>query len=181
MPPFVTPEYKEKLEKLLNDQLNIEMFATYFYMSCYQYCNQRGITLPFIGQFFQNQYYEEIKHAQGIVDYMNSLNYKIDFQKIEIPKEEYKNIEEVFQKSLEYETLAYKSILNLYCIAEENHDHSTTAFLDAYVKEQVKAEKEFDDFLTMAKLCEGDKFKYFMLDKRFKRILADKGVLNKKF
>lgn len=176
MVPYITDEYKKELENLLNEQLNIEMFAAYFYMSCYQFVTRSDKNYQYMGVFFKNQYLEEIGHAQGVIDYMNSLGYKVNFRKIQIPGTEYSNLQEVFKKSYEYETLSYKNILKIYNKAEKAADRSTCVFLDAYVEEQIRSEKEFKGLLADAIACQKDPFKYLLLDRSFRKVLRDKGI-----
>ena len=161
-------DWKKEVEELLSEQLRIEHFASYFYRSCYGYAMQRKVSLLNLACFFDGQAKEELDHANGIIDYMNAKEYKITYKEIEIPSTDYKSVVDVFEKSYLYERVATKHILKIYGRAEENNDFGLTQFLDPYVEEQIKAEKEFDDFLTNAKRCDSE-LGLFIFDQAFKK------------
>lgn len=161
--------WRKKCSDLLSEQLRIENFAFYFYFSAYQYCNQRELAVPLIAHFFYKQYNEELTHAKGIVDYCNQMDIPLKFKDLKLESTNYKSLVEVFEFSLKYEEMATKHIFKCYAEADKHKDYSLTQFLDAYVQEQVIAEKEFSDYLVNAKRCKSG-FEIFNFNAEFKHL-----------
>lgn len=162
-------DYIRKRSELLSEQLRIELFAFYFYMSCYQHCNNRKFALPNIANFFYKQYNEELTHAKGIIDFCNQMDIKLEYKDLKLT-DKLNNIVTIFESALKYEEYATDHILKVYDAADSHKDFALTQFLDAYVQEQVQSEKEFSDYLTNAKRCPNG-FELFNFDAEFKNLL----------
>ena len=59
----------EKMEKALNEQVNWEMYSSYFYLSMSSYFE--SISLAGCAQWMRAQAQEELFHAIKIYDYIN--------------------------------------------------------------------------------------------------------------
>ena len=138
------------LQNALNEQLNKELYSEYLYLSMSAYCAEKD--LDGISSFFAIQAKEEHSHAMKIFSYILNRGGKIELKDIKAPKEEFKGVEDVFEKTLEHEKFITKSIDELVNLSIKNNDHSMTSFLQWYVDEQVEEESTFTKLLGKIKL-----------------------------
>ncbi|KAG0419199.1 Ferritin, middle subunit [Dictyocoela roeselum] len=158
---------KSKISDLLSEQLNIELSASKLYLMAYQFFSSRPVALLNVADFFYNEVYEELTHAKGIIEYMNSMGYKVNFKDTRVDVT-FNNFTDVFEKALEFEKKAYDNVLEIYEYADGIKDFMTTQFLDPYLQEQVKSVKDYNDLLVNAKRCQ-DELGMFVFDKHFKK------------
>lgn len=156
---------KIKIGDMLSKQIEIELMASRLYLMAYQFCNSRKIALANVANFFYDQFLEELTHAKGIIDYMNSLEYDVAFRK-GLVDVKFNNLVDVFEQAYTYEVVSYEHIMEIYREAENIKDFSTTQFLDPYVAEQVKSVKDFSDLLVNVRRCNTE-FGMFLFDKEF--------------
>ncbi|EJW02366.1 hypothetical protein EDEG_03203 [Edhazardia aedis USNM 41457] len=148
-------EWQKKASELLSKHLNNEMRSFYMYHAFAAIAQSSKFSCSALKRFFTRQYKEELKHAEGVIEYMNQRDFEIKYEKIELSV----NLEELscpmmlFKLCLENEEKEKEDILSLYKIADENGDVATCLFLDPYVKEQYKSIKEIKDWLATAERC----------------------------
>ena len=106
--------------------------------------------------------------ADGIIDYMNSWGYKVEFYQVESVKASFDGIKDVIEKSLEFEKLVLKHLKEVYAEAEEAQDYPTTVFLEPYVMEQITSIKQLNGYLMDAQRCSGE-LGEFLFDKVFRK------------
>jgi len=138
------------LQNALNEQLNKELYSEYLYLSISAYCAEKD--LDGISSFFAIQAREEHSHALKIFSYILNRGGEIELKDIKAPKEEFKGVVDVFEKTLEHEKFITKSIDELVNLSIKNNDHSMTSFLQWYVDEQVEEESTFTKLLGKIKL-----------------------------
>lgn len=63
--------YDEKLEVLINEQINAEFSAGYEYLNIASYYGRSNVALPGCYGFFMKMYYEEQDHAIDFLKYQN--------------------------------------------------------------------------------------------------------------
>ncbi len=152
-----------KLEEAINEQINAELFAEYFYLSMYAYFERMNL------QGFKNwmnvQMQEEHAHAMGLFEYLQNRGGKVVLEQIEKPKTDWSSPKEVFEDVQKHEQLVTSKINALMDIAEEVHDRAAVSFLDWYLKEQVEEELNVGNVLKTLNLICDDKQCLYMLDK----------------
>jgi ferritin len=152
-----------KMEEALNGQINKEMYSAYLYMSMSAHSTNLG--LPGFANWFMVQYHEEMEHAMKIYDYVNDQGGKIKFYAIDEPLSIFKDVMDMFQKTLKHEQFITKSINELVDLAIKEKDHATQIFLQWFVTEQIEEEGNDNDIIAKLKLT-GDKGNgLFMIDK----------------
>jgi ferritin len=153
----------KKMEEALNGQINKEMYSAYLYMSMSAHSTNVG--LPGFANWFMVQYHEEMEHAMKIYDYVNDQGGKVKLKAIDEPLSTFKDVMDMFQKTLKHEQFITKSINELVDLAIKEKDHATQIFLQWFVTEQIEEEGNDNDIIAKLKLT-GDKGNgLFMIDK----------------
>ncbi|MDD3149886.1 MAG: ferritin [Candidatus Gastranaerophilales bacterium] len=153
----------EKMQTVLNKQLNEELFSSYLYLSMAAYCNSIG--LQGFANWMQVQVQEENFHAMKMYNYILDRGGKIILDKIEKPKTEWNSITEVFEETLKHEQFITSCINKLVDVSIEERDHATNSFLQWFVTEQIEEELTAGDILSKLKLIGENGNAIFMLDK----------------
>jgi ferritin len=152
----------EKMQQNLNEQLQKEFYSAYFYLSMEAWFT--SLNLKGFANYFRVQLQEERDHAMKIFNYITHDGGTITLLPIAAPKKDFKSPAEVFELSLEHEKFVTRSIYNLVDVALEVKDHSTYAFLQWYITEQVEEEANMDGVLKRLKLVENDGRGILLLD-----------------
>ncbi|MEI7811901.1 MAG: ferritin [Ignavibacteria bacterium] len=126
----------ERIQKALNDQVNTEIYSWYLYLSMaahFEHINFNGFA-----KWMKLQAQEEMTHAMKIYDYLNQVNAKVVFDKIETPPTEWVSPLALFEEIYNHELKITDSINKLTDLAIEVRDHATNNFLSWFVNEQVE-------------------------------------------
>lgn len=152
----------EKIEKLINEQIQKEFYSAYFYLSMESYL--RSINLDGFANFFRVQAQEERDHAMLFFNYLSHVGGRIKLDSIQAPQFEYKSTEEVFQLALNHEYTVTESIYNIVNATIEDKDHKTNAFLQWFVTEQAEEESNIEGYLKKLHLVGDDGRGILMID-----------------
>jgi len=158
-----TMKLSQKIEKALNDQLNLELASAYAYLGMAAYFSQT----PFAGfaQWMHLQSDEELEHANKFFEYLADRGGKVVLQAIPQPKCEYASPLEAFQHSLAHEEKVSAAICNIFEAAQTEKDFPTQAFLKWFLDEQVEEEKNVGDMVDRLELIGNNPNGLFHLDK----------------
>ncbi|GAA0701945.1 ferritin [Paraclostridium ghonii] len=146
----------------LNNQLQMEFFSEYFYMSMEAYFMDNN--LDGFANFFNVQAKEERDHAYKIFNYISRAGGKIILQAIEQPKVDFESPLEVFELALEHERLITNSIHNLTDLAISEKDHTTSSFLRWFIDEQSEEEESMEKVVRKLRLLKNDPAGLLMID-----------------
>lgn len=153
----------EKMEKLLNDQIQKEFYSAYLYLSFEAYFVSRN--LNGFATWFRVQAMEERDHAIIFFNYLNHVGSRVKLQKLDAPEWDFKSIEEVMTRQVEHERFVTQSIYNIVDQAIEERDHKTNSFLKWFIDEQAEEEANAEQNLSKIKLLgETDGRGILMLD-----------------
>jgi len=153
----------EKIEKLINDQIQKEFYSAYLYLSFEAYFASRN--LNGFAHWFRIQAAEERDHALILINYLNQVGGRVKLQPIDAPEWNFNSIEEVMTKQLEHERYVTSQIYIIVDQAIEERDHKTNSFLKWFVDEQAEEEDTAEQNLSKVKLVgEGDGKGILMLD-----------------
>ena len=152
----------EKMNKVLNDQINAEMFSSYFYLSMTAWFESQG--LSGFASWMRLQTEEEMEHSEKIFHYILERGGKIELAAIDKPKSEWGSPLEVFEDVLEHEEKVTGLINDLVDCALEERDHASNNFLQWFVAEQVEEEASVGAVLDKLKLIKDDSAGLFALD-----------------
>ena len=126
----------EKIEAALNDQLNVELYSAYAYLSMAAYMDYRS--LDGFAHWMKLQAEEELQHAQKIYNYLSDVGAKIVMQAIDQPPTDFSSVLEAFEKALEHEKFLATKLNEISHAAGELKDNTTVTFLDWFLTEQVE-------------------------------------------
>jgi len=147
-------ENKERLTKkvidVLNEQIKNELVSSQIYraMSCW---------LDNKGWINASKYYfksakEELTHMDKIYEYIFDKNCKAEVPKLEKVEDEFNDIREIVEKSLEHEIEVTEMWENIANLAKEEGDNTTYEFSQWFIKEQKEEEEKFRNMLFMMNL-----------------------------
>ncbi len=136
----------KKVEKLLNEQINKELFSAYLYLDMANFYADKN--LDGFANWFTVQAKEEVAHAQIFMDYMNEIGVKIVLEAIAKPGIEFKDLKAPLVESLKHEEFVTASIHTLMDAAVEDKDYRTKMILDWFVKEQIEEEANADELIN---------------------------------
>ena len=91
----------EKVEGMLNDQLNLELFSAYTYLAMAAFMDEKS--LDGFSHWMKLQAEEELMHAQKIYNYLSDLGASIRFTALEAPLQDFESVLEAFETALAHE------------------------------------------------------------------------------
>ncbi|MDH3340291.1 MAG: ferritin [Nitrosopumilus sp.] len=151
------------MKKVLNDQILLEASASNSYLAMASWCEITGYQGA--ANYFYAQSDEERTHMLKILHYLNSLGTPATVPAIKAPVSSYKSLEELIKTALKNEQSVTKAIHHMVEIAQKEKDHSTYAFLEWFVNEQVQEETKFETILQKFDLLGRDKLAIHEIDK----------------
>jgi len=162
----VRQNFHSEVEAGINKQINLELTASYVYMSMAAYFDRDDVALAGYSKYFLEQSGEEREHAQKLIKYQNQRGGRVVFQAIVKPStDDWKSGLNALQSALELEKTVNQSLLDLHKLADGHGDAQCCDFLESnYLEEQVEAIKAIGDMITNAKLA-GDGLGVYLFDK----------------
>merc|ERR1712215_580273 len=162
----VKQNFQPDCEALINKQINMELYASYVYLSMSAYFAQDGIALHGFSKRFRAASSEEKEHAEKLIDYQTMRGGRVTFREIAKPSsDDWGTALEAVLASLELEKTVTEALNALHKVADENHDGQLTDFIEGeYLKEQVEAIKDIADLVTKMKRA-GDGLGLHVIDK----------------
>ena len=152
-----------KMKKSLNDQLALEASASNNYLAMASWCEVTGYQGS--ANYFYVQADEERTHMLKIIHYLNDMAAVATIPAIKAPTSSYKSLEGLIKTALKNEQIVTKAIHKIVEIAQKEKDHSTYAFLEWFVTEQVEEETKFETLLQKFDLIGRDKLAINEIDK----------------
>ncbi|CAD6184575.1 unnamed protein product [Caenorhabditis auriculariae] len=145
--------FHTEVEAAINKQVNIELYASYVYLSMSFYFDRDDVALPNIANFFRKQSDEEREHAMELMRVQNLRGGRVVLQNVQKPeKDEWGTALEAFQAALALEKFNNESLLALHGTANSHNDVHMTDFLEEkYLDEQVKSINEIAKMVTSLK------------------------------
>jgi ferritin len=152
-----------KMKKALNDQVILEASASNSYLAMASWCEVTGYQGA--ADYFYAQSDEERTHMLKIVHYLNDVGATATIPATKAPATSYKSLEDLIKTALKNEQAVTKAIHHMVEIAQKEKDHSTYAFLEWFVNEQVQEETKFETILQKFDLLGRDKLAIHEIDK----------------
>lgn len=150
------------LQDAINIQLNKELASEYIYLSMAAY--MKSLDLDGFANFFTVQVLEERMHAMKFYDFLLDRGGTVVLKEIASPNADYRNVIDVFEKTLEHEIFITKSINELMDKAMKENDHALISFLKWFVDEQVEEEASVSRILSRLKIIGGEGQGLLMMD-----------------
>ncbi|KAH0549161.1 soma ferritin-like [Cotesia glomerata] len=166
---LVRQNFNADCENALNKQINMELHASYVYLSMAFYFDKNDVALQGLHQYFKQASDEEREHAMKFMTYQNKRGGSIVLTDIKSPeKVEWGSAKDAMTAALELEKKVNSSLLELHDLASTHNDANLLDFLESeYLQEQVDAIKEIADHVTNLERV-GEGLGVFMFDKSLK-------------
>nr|WP_297591850.1 ferritin [Nitrosopumilus sp.] len=158
-----TMKLSPKIKKALNDQILLEASASNSYLAMATWCEVTGYQGA--ANYFYAQSDEERTHMLKIVHFLNDLGATATIPAIKAPVSSYKSLETLIKTALKNEQAVTKAIHKIVEMTQKEKDHSTYAFLEWFVNEQVQEETKFETILQKFDLLGRDKLGINEIDK----------------
>ena len=148
--------------KLINEQVNKELYSAYLYLDIANYYTEEG--LDGFANWYTIQAQEERDHALLFVKYLQNNGMKVTLEAIAKPDKTLDSIMAALNVGLEHEQYVTSLIHTIYDAAYSIKDFRTMQFLDWFVKEQGEEEKNAEDLIKKYELFGQDSKGLYMLD-----------------
>lgn len=152
-----------KMRKSLDDQISLEATASNSYLAIASWCEVTGYEGA--SAYFYAQSNEERDHMLKIIHYLNDMGSPATIPLVKAPVGSYKSLEAALKAALKSEQNVTKAIHKMVEIAQKDRDHSTYAFLEWFVNEQVHEETKFETILQKFNLLGRDPLAINEIDK----------------
>ena len=157
-----------RVKKALNDQTALEANASNTYLAMASWCEITGYEGS--AAFFYVQAEEERQHMLKFIHYLNDMSVSATIPRTKSPVSTFKSLETIIKTALNNERVVTKTIHKIVEVAQKEKDHSTYAFLEWFVNEQVEEEKKFETILQKFDLIGRDKLAINEIDKILNRM-----------
>ena len=152
-----------RLHTAINAQINAELWSAYLYLAMSLDAEAKGY--KGVANWFFIQFKEEQDHARIFMNYLNSVDAKVELLPIEAVPSSWESILDMYKQTLEHEKKVTSLIRNLADIASEDKDHASINRLIWFIDEQVEEEESARDMIFKFEAVEGNKYGMYMLDK----------------
>jgi len=160
----------KKMEKALNDQISLEGYASYLYLSMASWCDEQGMNG--CAAFMHRQSIEEREHLLRLFHYISEVNGRAITPGIKQPPHDWESIQIMFNEVYEHEQKVTKSINKLLDLCYKEEDHGTLNFLQWYVEEQREEEALMQTILDTLKLIGTGPQSLYFIDKEIAAVNA---------
>lgn len=155
----------EQIAKLLNEQINKELYSAYLYLDIANFYDE--LNLDGYANYYMIQAQEERDHALLFMKYMQINNLKVTLEAIEKPDKVFSNMLDPLEVAAEHERYVTALINNIYHEAHQAKDYRTMKFLDWFVNEQMEEEENADSMISRYKLFGQDPKGLYLLDQEY--------------
>jgi len=154
-----------KVSKLLNEQINKELYSAYLYLDFSVFYEAEG--LDGFSNWYMIQAQEERDHAMLMLRYLQNNGEKVTLDAVAKPDKEMKTLMDPLKFGFEHEQYVTSLINDIYGAAYDVRDFRTMQFLDWFVKEQLEEEKNADDMIKKMELFGNDSKGLYSLDAEY--------------
>ena len=155
----------KSIAKLINQQINKELYSAYLYLSFADYYEEEG--LDGYANWYMVQVQEERDHALIFRNYLHSNGEKVELGSIDKPDKEFKSPMDPLMDGLEHERYITSLIDTIYAAAADVKEYRTMQFLDWFIKEQMEEEENAQDLVDKMKLFGNDAKVLYDLDREY--------------
>ena len=154
-----------KVSKLINEQVNKELYSAYLYLDFSIYYEAQG--LDGFAKWYIIQAQEERDHAMLMLKYLQNNGEKVVLDAVAKPDKEPKSLMDPLVFGFEHEQYVTSLINDIYAAAYDVKDFRSMQFLDWFVKEQLEEEKNADDMVKKMELFGNDSKGLYSLDAEY--------------
>lgn len=148
--------------KLLNDQVNKELYSAYLYLDFSNYYTDHN--LDGFANWFKIQAQEERDHAMLFMQYLQNNGIAVKLTAIDAPDVDIKDLKTPLTASLAHEQYVTASINTIYAAADAAKDYRTMQFLSWFIAEQGEEEKNADELIKRYEIFGNDPRALYVLN-----------------
>lgn len=154
----------KQVYKLINDQINKELYSAYLYMQFADFYADEG--LDGYANYFMIQAAEERDHALIFRKYLLENDECPKLKAIDQPDKTFKSGDFIapLKAALKHEEYVTSLIHNIYAVAEDQKDYRACQFLKWFIDEQMEEEDNAHKMISNMKLFGSDKNALLALD-----------------
>ncbi|XP_011306783.1 soma ferritin [Fopius arisanus] len=162
--------FSSECEDGINKQINMELYASYVYLSMSYYFDRSDVALPGMHHYFKKASDEEREHAMKFMTYQNKRGGLIVLTAINEPiRQNWGSAKDAMNEALKLEKAVNASLLELHALGGTHNDPNFLDFLETeFLQEQVDAIKEIADHVTNLERV-GEGLGVYMFDKNFEK------------
>ena len=166
----VRQNFHEDTENAINNQINMELSASYTYQSMRFHFDRDDVALPGFSDLFKHKSDEEREHAEKLMKYLNKRGGRVVLKDVAKPsKDEWGNGLNSLEVALDLEKKVNESLLNLHVLASSKNDAHLADFLESeFLDEQVESIKKLGEMITKLKRAGPDGLGEYLFDKDLK-------------
>uniref|UniRef100_A0A3B5MTI4 Ferritin n=1 Tax=Xiphophorus couchianus TaxID=32473 RepID=A0A3B5MTI4_9TELE len=129
----IRQNFHQDCEAAINRQINLELYASYVYLSMAYYFDRDDKSLENFAKFFNAQSKEEREHAEKLMGLQNKRGGRIFLQDIKKPdRDEWGSGLEALECALQLEKSVNQSLLDLQKMAAEHNDPHMCDFVETH-------------------------------------------------
>ena len=152
-----------KIQEVLNDQLNFELYSAYIYFSMAAYLQSEN--LVGMAHWMKTQTQEERGLVLRFYHYINERDGKVMLKQVQVPQIKWSSPLEAFEDAYNHECIVSSRIHSLVDLSIKEKDHPTNTFLQWFITEQVEEEASTQEVVQKIKLAGDFSGALFILDK----------------
>ena len=165
-------QISEKMEDLLNDQINKEFYSSNLYLQMASYFLEKE--LNGFANFFLVQSQEEHFHAMKQFKFLHDIGGSLKLKAIPEPERKFKSIKQVFEVTFQHEKTVSKSISQIIGQAIAEGDYATHTFMQWFITEQVEEEALVQNILKKLEMIgDNSSAMYLLNDELAKRTFVE--------
>lgn len=153
---------KEKVEKILVEQIGKESYSSNLYLSMASWAECNGF--PGVAQWMYAQADEERMHMLKFVAYINERGGKAKIPAVDEPPFEFKSVTELFEKTMEHERYISDSINEIVGVCMDERDFPTHQWIQWFVNEQIEEEASVSTIIDKLRML-GDTGSLYHFDR----------------
>jgi len=157
--PLKHLDLNKKVEKIINKQIDKEGYSSQLYLRMAAWAEAEGFNGT--SQFL----YEEREHMLKLIKFLNERGGNVIIPSVEIGKEKFKTLKEVFSLLLSHELSVTEAINEVVHVCLEEKDYTTHNFIQWYVAEQLEEEALARSILDKLKLVGEDTGGLYLFDR----------------
>ncbi|XP_069738759.1 ferritin, higher subunit-like [Phaenicophaeus curvirostris] len=154
----IRQNYHRDCEAAVNRMANMELHASYVYLSMAFYFERDDVALPRLARFLLAQSHEEREHAERLLRFQTKRGGRVLLHDVKKPERDtWGSALEAVEAALQLEKSVNQALLELHRLGSEKGDPHLCDFLEShYLDEQVKAIKVLGDHATNLRRVSGE-------------------------
>jgi ferritin len=162
----------EKVQAVLNKQINAELWSAYLYLSMSSYFESEGFAG--FASWMRIQYQEETAHAMKMFNYVHERGGRVILEPISEVETQWDSSLHAFEETYKHECLVSDLINNCIEVAMAEKDHASVNFLKWFIDEQVEEEANVSAILDELRIVGAEGHALLMINRELgARVFVD--------